>query len=47
MELPGADLIEQGISDLAAGRETVEALVVSIPAIDRRHFRARVEDVAQ
>ena len=32
MELPGSDLIEQGISDLAAGRETVEALLVSIGA---------------
>jgi hypothetical protein len=30
--LPGADLIEQGIADLTAGRETIEALVVSIGA---------------
>jgi hypothetical protein len=32
MELPGADLVEQGIRDLATGRETVEALLVSIGA---------------
>jgi hypothetical protein len=30
MDLPGADLVEQGLRDLAAGRETVEALLVSI-----------------
>jgi hypothetical protein len=28
--LPGADLIERGIADLNAGRETAEALLVSI-----------------
>ena len=28
--LPGADLVERGLSDLAAGRESVEALLVSI-----------------
>lgn len=28
--LPGADLIKQGIDDLIAGRETIEALLVSI-----------------
>jgi hypothetical protein len=28
--LPGAELIEQGLLDLAAGRESVEALLVSI-----------------
>jgi hypothetical protein len=32
MELPGAELVEQGIRDLADGRETVEALLVSIGA---------------
>jgi hypothetical protein len=32
MDLPGADLIEQGIHDLAVGRETVAALLVSIGA---------------
>jgi hypothetical protein len=30
--LPGGDLIEKGLSDLEAGRETVEALLVSIGA---------------
>jgi hypothetical protein len=30
--LPGADLIEVGLGDLAAGRETVESLLVSIGA---------------
>ena len=32
MDLPGADLVEQGIRDLADGCETVEALLVSIGA---------------
>jgi len=30
--LPGADLIETGLADLAAGRETIESLLVSIGA---------------
>ena len=30
--LPGADLIAKGLDDLAAGRETPEALLVSIGA---------------
>ncbi len=30
--LPGADLVEQGLRDLAAGVESVEALLVSIGA---------------
>ena len=30
--LPGASLIEEGLSDLRAGRETVPALIVSIGA---------------
>ncbi len=30
--LPGGDLIEKGLSDLVAGRETVESLLVSIGA---------------
>ena len=30
--LPGADLIEAGLRDLRAGRETVEALLVAIGA---------------
>jgi hypothetical protein len=28
--LPGEDIIKQGISDLVAGRETIESLLVSI-----------------
>ena len=30
--LPGAELVEQGLTDLAAGLETVESLLVSIAA---------------
>ena len=30
--LPGADLVETGLADLAAGRETIESLLVSIGA---------------
>jgi hypothetical protein len=30
--LPGADLVERGLADLDAGRETAEALLVSIGA---------------
>ena len=30
--LPGADLIEEGLRDLAAGRETIAALLVAIGA---------------
>ena len=30
--LPGADLIEKGLDDLRAGRETIEALLVAIGA---------------
>ena len=29
---PGADLVETGFADLAAGRETIESLLVSIGA---------------
>jgi hypothetical protein len=32
MQLPGADLVEQGIADLRARHETQEALLVSIGA---------------
>jgi len=31
-ELPGADLVERGIADLANGTESLEALLVSIGA---------------
>lgn len=30
--LPGAELVQQGVADLASGRETVESLLVSIGA---------------
>jgi hypothetical protein len=30
--IPGADLIQRGLADLSAGRETAEALLVSIGA---------------
>lgn len=30
--LPGGDLVERGVADLSAGRETPEALLVSIGA---------------
>jgi hypothetical protein len=30
--LPGADLVRRGLDDLAAGRETIESLLVSIGA---------------
>ena len=32
MELPGQDLVETGLADLRQGRETVEALLVSVGA---------------
>jgi len=32
-EFPGGDLIDKGLADLEAGRETVEALLVSIGAL--------------
>jgi hypothetical protein len=32
LELPGGDLVRDGLADLAAGRETVAALLVSIGA---------------
>ncbi len=32
MSLPGAELVDAGVEDLRAGRETVEALLVSIGA---------------
>jgi hypothetical protein len=44
VELPGADLVEQGICDLAAGIESVEALLVSIGAT---RLRATGLDVPQ
>ncbi len=39
--LPGADLVERGLQDLEAGRETPEALLVAIgaPRLNRLGFR--------
>jgi len=45
--LPGADLIERGLSDLAAGRESVEALLVGIAAPRLRRLGIAVPDVPQ
>ncbi len=36
-ERPGEDLVRKGLADLAAGRETTEALVVSIGAARLRN----------
>ena len=36
--LPGADLVEEGLSDLRAGRETIASLLVSIGAPRLRHL---------
>ena len=36
--LPGADLVERGLADLGAGRETAEALLVSIAASKLRRL---------
>jgi hypothetical protein len=53
-ELPGAELVEAGIADLASGRETVEALLVAsaterfaelgrrLPPVDRAGLPARL-----
>ena len=40
--LPGADLIESGLNDLRAGRETVAALLVAIGAPRLRHAGVEV-----
>jgi hypothetical protein len=32
MALPGEELVERGLADLRAGRETIEALLVSVGA---------------
>ena len=44
--LPGAELITRGLSDLSAGRETVEALVVAIGAPRLRRLGFEVPSVA-
>lgn len=41
--LPGAELVAQGLTDLARGAETVEALLVSIGAPRLRALGLRLE----
>jgi hypothetical protein len=43
-DLPGKDLIEQGLDDLAAGAETAAALLVSIGAPRLRQLGLTVAD---
>lgn len=43
-ELPGHDLIQQGLADLAAGTETAPALLVSIGAPRLRRLGIAVPD---
>jgi len=45
--LPGADLVEQGLSDLASGRETPEALLVAIGAPRLRALGVKVPEWSQ
>jgi len=42
--LPGAELVERGLEDLAAGRETVPALVVAIAGTRLRRLGVPVPD---
>ena len=42
--LPGAEIVTAGLRDLDAGRETVAALLVAVPAIDPASFRRAVAD---
>ena len=42
--LPGGDLIEKGLTDLRAGRETVEALLVAIGAPRLRRIGLSLPD---
>ena len=43
-DLPGRDLIDQGLADLAAGAETVASLLVSIGAPRLRQLGVAVPD---
>lgn len=48
--LPGGDLVEQGLADLTAGRETVASLLVSIGAPRLRRLGVElppVQDAAE
>lgn len=42
--LPGADLIEAGISDLRDGKETIPALLVAIGAPRLRNLRLEIPE---
>lgn len=44
-KLPGGDLVRQGLEDLAAGRETIEALIVSIGSPRLERIGIRVPEV--
>jgi hypothetical protein len=44
--LPGADLVEKGLSDLAAGRETIESLLVASARTRLRQLGYSVTEVA-
>lgn len=44
--LPGADLIQTGLADAAAGRETIASLLVSIGAPRLRRAGLEVPDLA-
>lgn len=43
-DLPGADLVERGVIDLAAGRRSIEALLVSRATTRLRACGVAVED---
>lgn len=42
---PGEDLIEQGLDDLAAGRETIQSLLVSIGSPRLRQIGVNVPEI--
>lgn len=44
IELPGAELVEQGLSDLATGRETVPSLLVVMAAPRLRRLGIAIPD---
>ncbi|MDQ3213582.1 MAG: hypothetical protein M3Q85_12960 [Acidobacteriota bacterium] len=45
-DLPGADVVQEGIHDLRAGRETIAALVVSVGAPRLRRLGLELPGVA-
>ncbi len=44
LALPGSDLIDNGLEDLRAGRETIAALLVAIGAPRLRHLGIELPD---